>query len=264
MNDEQDVNSAGSSSATAAYEPARVSGDRPVENLAGEFNRKFGSLSAKVDQLTNLMVAQAQATQAPTQSGTTVDLGRMTDDQLWDESVKGNKDAFTLREQRIAARTYQTLRGVESENQMIEGQVAAIAQKYPVLRDGNHPLSQHVNQAYQLYLKRGRPATSATWLEAAKTAITDRPDLVSDLHSQTARASNQSRRSGAAGQTAPSHRDAPATESVNFRTTKEDRELGNRMGVKDVEGAKKRFLQRQAEGRSSFGQIASSIQLEDL
>lgn len=263
MDNTQDVMSAESSPATAGYEPARVSGDRPVENLAGEFNRKFGSLASKVDQLTNLVAASIQA-QQPAPSGSTVDLSRMTDDQLWDESVKGNKDAFTLRERRIAMDTVQRHEAVKSEMQMIEGQVAAIANKYPVLRDGNHPLSQHVNLAYNLLQRRGRPANSATWLEAAKTAITDRPDLVSDIHSQTARASESSRRRSVNSQTAPAHRDQPASESYNFRTTKEDAQLANRMGVRNPDEAKKRFLQRQAEGRSSFGQVAGNISLEDL
>lgn len=259
MADEQGVTQEVSpTSDTAGY----VTADRPVQNLAGEFNRKFGALSAKVDQLTNLMVAQAQANQPAAQpSG---DLRSMSDDQLWDEAAKGDKNAFTLHQQRLAAKTYAQMRGVESEHQMIEGQIAAIGSKYPVLRDPNHPLTQHTNAAYQLYLKRGRPAGNATWLEAAKTAITDRPDLVSDLHSQTARASETSRRQGMVRQTGAAHRDQPVSESVNFRTSKEDLALANRMGVRDPDGAKRRFLERQRDGRSSFGLVAHQTDIGEL
>lgn len=254
-------------SSPATNEPSAVSGDRPVQNLAGEFNRKFGSLAQKVDQLTNLLAASIQSQQAPPPSAShSTDLRNMSDDQLWDEAVKGNKDAFTLHQQRLAAKTYTQMRGVESEHQMIEGQIAAISQKYPVLRDANHPLTQHTNQAYQLYLRRGRPASNATWLEAAKTAIADRPDLVTELHSQTARASETARRRVAGNQavTGAAHRDAPGTPQVQFRTSKEDYQLAQRMGIKDPEGAKRRFLERQNDGRSSFGLVAHQTDIGEL
>jgi len=46
--------------------------------------------------------------------------------------------------------------------------------------------------------------------------------------------------------------------------TEKERELAQRMGVKDPQKAKEAFLQRQKEGKSALGAVAGFIKEEDL
>lgn len=244
---------AASSSPAGGVTPA----DRPVQNIVGEFNRKIGSLSQKVDQLVTY-IAQKEAAAAqppPSQSG---DKTNLSDDDLWELAKQGDKTAFDLHQKRQAERVYNEKRGQENKAAMIEGQMRAIAAKYPVLANPQHPLAQTAQMAYTLLLKRGYPQGAETLLEATKTAIADRPDIIADLHSQVPRAREQARQSAVrhTGTGASYRQDEPRPQ---IPVSEKEWELARRMGVTDAAKAKERFRQRQAEGKSSFGAVASSI-----
>ena len=239
--------------------------DRPVQNVMGEFNRRFGAIDQKLNALTGYLAEkEAAAAQPPPPSPKGTSFATMTDDELWDLAKAGNKEAFDAHQDRRSAQTYQRMRGHEQHQDLVTGQTQIIHQKYPVLANPQHPLTQTAQAAYHLLQKRGYPATPATYLEAVKTAVVDRPDLVTEMHTQGARAREGARRvsagnSGVTGATV--RQDDPQTEG-RIRVTPEQSAIAKRMNVKDPAAAIGRFIKRQETGESRFGAVANSIPQE--
>ena len=231
--------------------------DRPIQNVVGEFNRKFGALEQKLDQLTSVL-AQQQSPQPEAPKG---GLHSLSDDELWDRAKTGDKSAFDLHQARQADRVYSARRAGEESEALVDRQINALFGKYPVLANPQHPLTQTTNMAYTLLTRRGYPANKATLLEAAKTAIADRPDIISDLHTQGRRAGESARRSavGNPGVTGASHRQDDPSTIERVRVSPQEAVLAKRMNIADPSAAKARFLQRQRDGRSSFGGVASYL-----
>ena len=241
--------------------------DRPWQNVVGEMTRKFGRLERQLDFLASRLVEQSPA---PPKSGGHATRHELSDEDLWNLAKQGERDAFDLYMQRIASRTAQTQSAGDRIERLVDAQLSTLGQKYPVLNDTSHPLTQTVQLAYQLMLGQGYPATKATMLEAIKTGIADRPDLVAELHAGGSRGRETVRQSAAtvahAGQNPSAARAAtppPARTTVRPLTEKE-RELAQRMGVKDPQKAKEAFLQRQKDGKSALGAVAGFIKEEDL
>ena len=238
--------------------------DRPWQNVVGEMTRKFGRLERQLEVLAQRL---SEPPAPPRAGGTRTEL---SDDDLWKLAQQGERDAFELYMQRIAARTGQVQSAGDRLERFVDGQLSTLGQKYPMLSDTSHPLTQTVQLAYQLLLGQGYPANKATMLEAIKTGIADRPDLVAEIHGGRSRGTEAVRHSAAtaaqAGQTPPAPRSAPApARTGNVRPlTEKERELANRMGVKDPQKAKEAFLQRQKEGKSALGAVAGFIKEEDL
>lgn len=244
-------------------------GDRPVQNIVAEFNRKLGKteseLNRKIDAVLQYLASGQQTPARPTPPQGNAEV---TDEDLWRLAQQGDRMAFEEYQRRIAAREFQQRSQVERAQSTVVSQLNTLVAKYPVLRDASHPLTQHSHQAYQLLVQNGRPATQATLLEAALTAIADRPELVSEMYSQGGQAREQVR------QTATSRAQAGATGATYRRETPKPQQgpqvsdasadLARRMGIKDPKAAKERFLKRQEEGRSSFGSVAAFIPEGDI
>src|SRR5262245_6342975 len=110
MADQEDVTAESAPSPDVPASPG-VIGDRPIQNITGEFNRKIGALEQKLDALTTYLANQAQPAPAPVAPAP----AGATDDELWARAQAGDKDAFLKHQERQAARTYMKLRGAESE-----------------------------------------------------------------------------------------------------------------------------------------------------
>lgn len=242
--------------------PAGVN-DRPVDNLAGEMNRKFQQLNSKFDQF----MAQMQPQQRPSAPQPTAGEPSV-DDELWSRAQQGDKEAFRKWTQTEADKRYAQHQQAASRAQMILGQISALQQQYPVFQDSQHPLTQTAQQAYQLMVQGGYPANQATMLDAMKTAIAGRPEIVAELHGQGAKVAEHSRQSAsraATGQTRASYqRDAAPSTSTNLKVSAEELQLAKRMNIKDPKGAKQRFLERQADGRSQVGAVSAFLPPDSL
>lgn len=264
---ENDVTPAESSPAAATPQDAPAAGvttapaERPIENLAGEFNRKIGKLESKFDQLIATMSAAQQQTArpAPLPQG----LGALTEDDLFARAQQGDKEAFAEWNERKANAVYERRQAMTNLTQMVTGQLQALNQQYPQLADPSHPLAQTAQQAYKLMTQQGYPQNIATQLDAIKTAIAGRPDLVAEIHQQgRAQVQEQSRqsassRSAASQNSASYRRDEPSGKPQSLKVSQEEQLLARRMNIRDPKGAKERFLKRQEEGISKLGGVAA-------
>lgn len=232
-------------------------GDRPVENLKGEFDRKFNKVQQSLDQVMQYLALQAQQQQAPKPAPTK----ELSKEELYTLATQGDRIAYEELNRRIAAEEYQKQHSQTSRQQTIRNQIAALQQKYPAFNDAANPLTQTFNQAYQLMLRGGYAQSEETLLDAMKTAIAERPDLVADMYSQSARAQEQQRRSAtqvsAAGQTGAAHRNAPAPKAT--KPSADQIAQAQRMGVKDPENVMKRFYERQSKGQSSVSPMLKMV-----
>lgn len=243
-----------------------VQGDRPVENAVAEFHRKFTQMQRQLDAVTNYL-SQAQATRPAAASP--APSGDLSDDDLWRLAQQGDRQAFDLYTQRKALSSSQALLQQEQRIRVVDAQLAALGQMYPVLNDPSHPLTQTVQQAYYLLVNQGYPQNRVTLLDATKTAIADRPDLVAEMRAQVVVTRDMPRRSASqvaqAGQMGAASRATPPPSASKVKPlTKEEEALARRMGVKDPQKAKERFLQRQADGRSNLGAVGQSVREEEF
>lgn len=250
--------------ASAAPESVNsVSGkpERPVENVRAEFERKFNKLQEQQAQMLQYMATLGRP-QAPAQP-VTKDL---TDDELWAMAQGGDRAAFELWTDRRAERRVEQRMAINTQQQAVETQLRALTARYPVLNDPSNALTQTAHQAYTLLVQNGYPANRVTLLDAVKTAIAERPDLISEQYTQAARAQDQQRQSASrvaqSGQTGASHRASPAPSKDKLKVTPEEEALARRMGVKDPLGAKKRFLERNEKGISSLGAVGAMVDPE--
>ena len=246
--------------------PATPSAADIEQRLRQEFSQQFGGLKNELNTVVQYVASQAaapataQGNPPPTPAGATAE---SYDDQLFKRAAAGDKDAFVeWTDRRADARIQQTL-AYQNANDLVDGQLRALMQKYPVLTDASHPLTQTANLAYKLMTQRGYQPGKATLLDAAKTAIADRPDLVADLMPQTAR--ERTRRSAVnSGMTGASHReDAPSGGSQRQpRLSEPEWRLAQRMGFSDPKRAveaKARFMKRQEDGTSRLGAVAGYV-----
>ena len=230
-----------------------------------ELQRKYEQQARTQEQILQYLQAQTPRTlEAPAQTNKR----DLTDEDLWALAQQGDRSAFELYQKRIAERTYAEKQQVQTRSSIVDGQLRALFVRYPILRDPQHPLTQAVNGAYALYMQNGYTAGKETMLSAATAAITDNPELVASLQGQPAATREVSRQTAVnarqAGVTGVTHRNAQPGGAKPKPLTKEEIELAQRMGTKDPQGAKERFLKRQADGRSSFGAVASSLNAEDF
>lgn len=227
---------------------------QPEYVTAGEFKRRFGRLEDQLNTAIQYMaVARQPAQQAPQQRS-----AAPTDEELWSQAQQGDRLAFEEYQGRIAERKIAQARAAQTGNELVTGRLNALRAKYPVLDDGSHPLTQVMNSNLQSLLAAGYPRNQATLLEAANMAITDRPDLVSDLYSQGARANEHSRqsatRSAQSGMTTGSPRQEPIRQGNVRELSDKEMDLARRMGLtpEKAKGAKERFLKRQQQGLSTI------------
>ena len=243
----------------------RVHQDRPVENLKAEFDRKYAKVQERLDAaLQHIAALRPQQPVTPVVTTAT----EPTDADLWSAAQQGDQRAFQVWTERIAERKARDIQQTQQRVNLVTAQLQALTQRYPVLNDGSHALTQTVQRAYQLLLSNGYPVGPATLLEAAKTAIADPPDLISELYTQTAqtrettRATATSRsQSGVMG--ASSRADATPRHTPRA-ISPEKKALAERMGIKDPAAAEARFFKRRADGRSHIGAVGSLLDTEDM
>lgn len=258
--------------------------ERPIKNVQAEFNRKFTKVerqqmetNQRLDAIAQLLIAQQQPQQHAQQAQQT---GPVTDEQLWEQAKAGDRQAFDEYQGRIAERKIRQVTGQQQQQNTVAAQMQALINKYPVFNDGNHELTQTAQAAYQLMVRNGAPASQKTLLEAALTALADRPDLVSNLYAQGSQARESARRNASqsahSGQMGGSLRqDAPRrTNGVTVKAG--EVALARRMlqGSKNhpeektaeqrAKGAKERFLARQESGESKLGAVSGFVNGDDF
>lgn len=261
----------------AHAEPTPVSGeaqasDRPVQNIVAEFNRKLGKtqdeLNRKIDAVLTYLASaqQPQVATSPSRGQ-----GELSTEDLWALAQQGNRQAFEEYQRRIAREELQQGLKTDRSQTLVVSQLNTLVGRYPVLRDASHPLTQHAHQMYQGLVQNGNTPGNATLLEAALKAIADRPDLVSEIYSQSGQAREQVRQTATsraqAGVMGAQHRrdsTPPATQGRQVKITPESLELARRMGIKDPKGAKERHLKRQEMGQSSYGSVKAFLNEEDI
>jgi hypothetical protein len=240
--------------------------DRPVQNVVAEFNRKFAKTQQQLDTVLQWIASQAVTQQAqPTRQA---DKTQVSDEDLWALAQQGDRQAFELYQERIADRRIKQESQQQNRTRLVQGQLAALMGRYPVLNNPQHALTQYVNAAYQAYLQNGYPAGQETLLEAAKTAIADRPDLVAAEFNAGATAREGVRRSATqsaqSGVTGVSHRQSSSSATQAKTVTPDQRALAKRMGIKDPGKAIKGFLDRQENGQSSLGGVRAFVNEEEI
>lgn len=287
MEDEKDVTAESSPAPeTPDAAPVTAADDRPLKNLTAEFNRKMtkverqqAEVAQRLDAIAQLMIQNQQARPQFTPPAA----AQAPDDEetLWARAQQGDRLAFDEYMARKARREVQQERTTTSRASMVSGQMNALVQKYPVFNDGSHPLTQTARQAYTLLVQSGYPANQETLLEAAKTAIADRPDLVSELYAQGAQAREGARRSATqtahSGQTGGSlRRDEPRTQPNAVTVKPGEVSLARRMLAgsnrhpeektpeQRAKGAKERFLARQQSGESKLGAVSGFVNEGDF
>jgi hypothetical protein len=249
---------------TAGTPPAVAAPAAPsMDAVTAEFNRRFGTLDDRLNTVVQYIASREQQ-QAPAPPPQPPSQDPM--DQLWQRAQQGDKQAFDTW---VTARTQQTLaqqQAVQNDEAITDGQLRILLQRYPALNDATNPLTQAANLAFQLMTRHGKPATKATLLDAAKTAIADRPDLVAQMHASTAR---ERSRQGTIrqGQMGAGYRDSepgqlPAGRKLSV--SPESQQLAKRMGVKDPLKAKQNFLKRQEDGQSSLGAVAAFVREDEF
>jgi len=274
MAEEQDVTAADSSPAEATTpETAPVSGEardaRPVENWQAEFRRKQEKTQQQLDAVLSWIATQAQPQQRQSYTQPQQTQGQVSDEELLAAAQQGDVNASMLYQQRMLDRRLAERDQAMRKTQAVQGQLGALMRQYPVLNNPSHPLTQYVNQAYTVMVQQGYPAGQETLLDAAKTAIADRPDLIAELYTQGSQAREQSRRTAAqqaqTGVTGASYRQDPTPRQQGKKPiTREQAELARRMGVPDPAKAIERFQKRREKGLSSFGAVGGFINEDDL
>ena len=233
--------------------PEQATGQPEKYVSAGEFGRRFGKLETQLQTMMSYIAAQQAAVQRPQVQQPTS--SQLTDEELWNLAQQGDRDAFVKHQERISQRVYQQQQQTTGRQNLVEVQLTALAQKYPVLNDSSHPLTQKAQTAYQLLVNAGYPANRATLLEAAKTAIADSPDLIAEEYGKGSVAREHARQSGVrtaqSGVTSVTYRQEPARQGNVRDLTQEEIALARRMGVKDPKGAKERFIKRQESKQSA-------------
>lgn len=253
--------------------PAVAASSGPnLDAVTAEFNRKFGTLDDRLNTVVQYIASrdqQPQVQQAPPPSGNQDPM-----DQLWQRAQQGDKQAFDQWVTTRAAQTVQQQQHAQNEENVINGQMRILLQRYPALNDATNPLTQKANLAFQLMTRNGRPANIATLLDATKTAIADSPELVTQMHASTAR---ERARRGAVnqGQMGAGYRDAEPGQlpaGRKLQVSPDAMKLARRMGMQGDDKtvyekalkAKQRFLERQDHGLSQLGAVAAMVREDEF
>ena len=233
--------------------------ERTSEQMFRELQRKMTEQKTQLDNLYGYLLTQAKP-----QPSVVTGQKELTDDELWTAAQGGDRDAFVVHQQRIAQREYAKAQQQQNQVNIIEGQLRALFGKYPTLRDASHPLTQHVNRAYQLYVKNGYPADKATMLEAAKTAIADHPELIAEMQGSLPAkefARNSSAQRAQTGTTGVAHNRTPGTSGKKLTVSPEELALARRMGLSPEKAlkAKENFLKRHEAGQSQLSPSITAV-----
>ena len=232
-------------------------GDRPIENVKAEFDRKYSGLQQMVEGIALAVAQMASQRQMPPQvvSGTQ---GVPTDQELLEAARAGNADAGVALNQRIAQREVEARMQFEKQAQNSQSRILQLANTYPDFQNPQSELFAAARAEKNSLIQQGwHPQSWDTTLTAMQNAVLNNPQMVrasstvGELNRQSAVSAGQApRASGRSGGPAK-----PATQELS----PEALALSKRMGVKDPVGALKRFKERQAAGRSEISPLIETI-----
>jgi len=234
--------------------------DRPAHNLKAEFDRKFTKVEQQMAQM--LQAMQQMAAQRPAPPPATSH--EYTDEQLAQLAVAGNAEAQRLLTERHTARAVQSQLAQQQAQSAHYGVLSGLYQRYPVLQDTSHPLTQKAMQAKMLIVQQaqmqGRSlAPMEADVQAITLAVADSPDLVAQMHG--ARTVPQGSPAAAMTGSTP-RRPVPASsggQTSGRKLSDKERQIAARMGVKDPSKAVDRFFGRQEQARSSVSPSVAGI-----
>ena len=258
MPDEQDVTvtpssdspPSGSAPAAVSSEGTPPAGDRPVQNVVAEMNRKFQEQQQQLSTLTQAitaLIAQPQSrTPLPSAPAQTRDY---TDDELRQLADSGSSQATVMLAQRAARLENQTFQAEQQKQALVTGKLQLMYRNYPQLRDPSHPLGQQALANKQALLMQGRANNFELDLEVCQDAVLTNPQ-----YAVSAGAASEAARQSALS----SHVVEPgAPRRQQSRPNKAERpmspdaiKMSRRMGVSDPQGAIKRFLKRIEDGET--------------
>jgi hypothetical protein len=249
---------------TTPAAPVSSASPQALEAISAEFNRRFGAMDDRLNTVVQYIASKEQPPPPPPSSTDATD-------PLWQRAQQGDKKAF---DEWVGNKTRETIaeqQRWQSDESITDGQLNILLRRYPAFNDASHPLTQSANLAFQLMVKNGKPATKATLLDAAKTAIADRPEIVAQMHASTARErSRQGSVRVGQGQMGAGYREPEPGQLPSGRKprlTPESFALAKRMGISTPERAlkaKENFLKRQEEGQSSLGAVAAFVREDDF
>ena len=241
--------------------------DRPVGNLKAEFDRKFGKVEQQLGEIAAYLGAMAEVAphlQQKTDQGEP--RREYSDPELLAMARAGSDEAMSLYVNRKVSSAQTAQASVDRADLLVKSQLASVYRAYPILvQDGSHPLTQAALQAKRLLLLNGYTEGYATDLEAAKTAITDYPDLAAQARVGSSRIAETTRRSSLTSQQDVEGRTQRRDTKKNETERVSDREadLARHYGVKDPKKAKERFWKNQAAGKSSVSPTLSILLKEE-
>jgi hypothetical protein len=221
-------------------------------------NRKYSRLESQIGNVMNLLSQQITSQASPAK-------GEATDEELFSLAQQGDRAAFDLYMERKAQKGARSEYESQARNATVNQQLNSLATRYPVFNDSTHPLTQTVQAAYQIMIRQGYPQGNVTLLDAMKTAIADRPDLVADIVGRTPEAARVSAtRRAQAGQTGATTRDVPVGSGRTHQVTGDQARLAKAYGVKDPAKSIERFKQRRESGASQLGAVGSMLTDEEI
>ena len=229
---------------------------RPAQNVLGEVNRKYTKIERQMlefqqqnSEILQLLRAQQQRPAAAPVQQTGAEY---SDDQLAQLQSQGNAEAARILSQRYAEREAEKKFSAWQQTQAVQNGVTQLMGRYPQLHDSQDPLTQAVYQARQTFLNSGWAPGANTDLEAIKAAILNAPHLV---RQPSANQPDLTRRSAVNAQqsmdgAAPRRSPQGGRPNNGPALTPRQHELAKRYGVKDPQGAIKRFNERRQAGTS--------------
>lgn len=248
-------------------EPPAPGAAEPQAAAPDPHDARFSRLEQQIQGLATVV---ASATTRPTPAPQPPPSGDVSDEELWNRALQGDRQAYQTWTDRRADRIVDQRLGRLRQEGLVDQQLGQLSQQYPVFQDVSHPLTTAVRNKYAVMLAEGYPNTKGTLLAAMEKTIAANPQVTAQLYAGSAVAADQQRRASAAsataGHLAPSHR-APSGRPVPSRvkeSSPEEMALARRMGIRDPRGAKERFLKRQESGQSSLGAVANFVREEDL
>jgi hypothetical protein len=246
-----------------------VPGDRPIVNLKGEMDRKFGQqgrqindLVAAVNRLAEFMAPRPEPQPIPGQRHQS-----LPDGEVLKLAQMGDAEALAELSRRSATQAVQSAQRTQHAASAVEAQYRALFARYPCLGDPAHPLTQAAMQNDAVLGQAGVPQTPARGVQAILAAIADNPQMAAGAIAGTpVGAADQSRRQPTTyiRQEGAAPRRGPTTVGGRpYVPTPKEREIAKRMGINDPAEAMKRFEARQQAGVSRVSPLVAAMFREE-
>lgn len=240
-----------------------LSGDRPVKNLQAEMNRKVSALEAANNQLQSQLTNVAAYVAALFENRVAPQQAQ-NEQQLWAAAAQGDPAATSAVIQQQVAQQVAVATAQNREAQQVQTRAQTLLEKYPDFKSADTPLCQVALSYKQSLLQSGFRGLAAD-VRAMEAAIADNPQLVASRVHAPAVAGEIARQgavaTAATGQMGSSGRRAPVNRKDDELPplTEREHQIAARMGIKDGVAARKRFFERQRQGRTAVSPLVSNI-----